>query len=249
MATLPVRTAARFRLLTALGVATVAAGLSGAASGQAIAYVDTQGREWVQVKAFKGVSFAAVDQICPNDGVTPCTGTLMGVNLTGFVWATKAQVQELFAEGVPEMAKVETVGGPAYTLPALGFFGSFLPTWEYYTTFGGYNYLSGWTSTVVDGMASVPEASAQYPVFDGYFNVAAMVDVTQSSQFRGAWFFKPAPVVCDADLDGNGAVDAADLSVILGAWGATGSSAADLDGSGLVDGADLAALLGAWGDC
>jgi hypothetical protein len=52
---------------------------------------------------------------------------------------------------------------------------------------------------------------------------------------------------CPADLDANGSVDAADLAVLLGAWGGTG--APDLDASGAVDAADLAVLLGAWGDC
>lgn len=46
-----------------------------------------------------------------------------------------------------------------------------------------------------------------------------------------------------ADLDGNGAVDGADLAILLGGWG-TGS--ADLTGDGTTDGADLAVLLGAW---
>ncbi len=51
---------------------------------------------------------------------------------------------------------------------------------------------------------------------------------------------------CPADLDGDGDVDAADLAVLLGAWGAAGG---DLNGSGSTDGADLAVLLGAWGPC
>lgn len=46
------------------------------------------------------------------------------------------------------------------------------------------------------------------------------------------------------DLDGNGAVDGADLAVLLAAWGSAGR--ADLDGSGNVDGVDLAILLAAW---
>ncbi|MBL9119656.1 MAG: thrombospondin type 3 repeat-containing protein [Phycisphaerae bacterium] len=52
---------------------------------------------------------------------------------------------------------------------------------------------------------------------------------------------------CPADLNGSGSVDAADLAVLLGAWG--GNGAADLNNSGLVDAADLAVLLGAWGPC
>ncbi|MCH2145334.1 MAG: right-handed parallel beta-helix repeat-containing protein [Phycisphaerales bacterium] len=56
------------------------------------------------------------------------------------------------------------------------------------------------------------------------------------------------PPDCPADINGDGIVDGADLSSLLGAWGESDGSA-DIDGSGLVDGADLAALLGDWGDC
>ncbi len=48
-----------------------------------------------------------------------------------------------------------------------------------------------------------------------------------------------------ADLNGDGAVNAADLSVLLGAWG-SGAGDADLDGNGIVDAADLATLLALW---
>ncbi len=51
---------------------------------------------------------------------------------------------------------------------------------------------------------------------------------------------------CPADLDGDGAVNAADLAALLGAWGTDG---ADLDGDGTTNAADLAAMLGAWGSC
>ena len=54
------------------------------------------------------------------------------------------------------------------------------------------------------------------------------------------------------DLDGNGFVEAADLSALLGTWGPAtvggkGSVIADLDLDGAVGAADLALLLGAWG--
>lgn len=52
----------------------------------------------------------------------------------------------------------------------------------------------------------------------------------------------PFPV---ADLSNDGVVNAADLSILLAAWGSPGPG--DLDGSGLVDAADAAILLGAWG--
>lgn len=48
------------------------------------------------------------------------------------------------------------------------------------------------------------------------------------------------------DVNGDGAVNAADLATLLGAWG-TNDCESDLNGDGSVDALDLAVLLGAWG--
>ena len=53
---------------------------------------------------------------------------------------------------------------------------------------------------------------------------------------------------CVGDIDGDGDVDGADLSLLLGAW-TTADQDADLDDNGTVDGADLSLLLAAWGTC
>jgi len=47
------------------------------------------------------------------------------------------------------------------------------------------------------------------------------------------------------DLNDDDVVDAADLALLLGAWGTSGPG--DLDGDGIVSASDLAILLGAWG--
>ena len=52
---------------------------------------------------------------------------------------------------------------------------------------------------------------------------------------------------CPPDINGDGVVSAADLALLLGAWGTSGL--ADLDGGGSVGSSDLAQLLGAWGPC
>lgn len=52
---------------------------------------------------------------------------------------------------------------------------------------------------------------------------------------------------CPGDVNLNGIVDAADLTLLLGQWNGPGS--ADLNGDGIVNGPDLAILLGAWGNC
>jgi formylglycine-generating enzyme required for sulfatase activity len=53
---------------------------------------------------------------------------------------------------------------------------------------------------------------------------------------------------CDADIDGNGTVDAPDLKAVLGAWGPCASCPADVNDSGAVDGDDLGAVLSLWGE-
>jgi hypothetical protein len=52
---------------------------------------------------------------------------------------------------------------------------------------------------------------------------------------------------CPGDLSGDATVDGADLGLLLGNWG--GSGTGDLNGDTVVDGADLGLLLGAWGSC
>jgi aminopeptidase S len=56
---------------------------------------------------------------------------------------------------------------------------------------------------------------------------------------------RPGCPFAPADLNNSGAVDGADLAVLLSQWGTSGS--ADLDFDGLVGGSDLALLLAAWG--
>jgi alpha-tubulin suppressor-like RCC1 family protein len=55
---------------------------------------------------------------------------------------------------------------------------------------------------------------------------------------------RPAADGTPGDLDGDGQVNAADLAILLGAWGSAGPG--DLDGDGQVNAADLAILLGLW---
>jgi hypothetical protein len=51
---------------------------------------------------------------------------------------------------------------------------------------------------------------------------------------------------CPADLNGDGAIDAADLATLLSSWG---SPKNDLDGDGVVAASDLATMLSSWGVC
>jgi len=53
---------------------------------------------------------------------------------------------------------------------------------------------------------------------------------------------------CPADLNNDGAVNGADLAVVLSAWGSD-NCIADFNNDGVVNGADLSWVLSAWGAC
>lgn len=79
-------------------------------------------------------------------------------------------------------------------------------------------------------------------------DINASGTILLSDGFQGAPFI--AVPLAAGDANGDGAVNGADLSALLSAWGpvTTGASphAADFDASGVIDASDLTILLGAW---
>jgi hypothetical protein len=58
------------------------------------------------------------------------------------------------------------------------------------------------------------------------------------------------PSCCVGNLNGDGAVDGADLGILLNLWGTCPAPCpADLNRDGVVDGADLGVVLAGWGAC
>lgn len=103
---------------------------------------------------------------------------------------------------------------------------------------------------LADGGATVPDDLLLLDLTaisdDGSTIVGVGFDTTLG-RYRGFRILIETP--CEADLNGDGQVNGADLAVVLGAWGPAKGSPADLNGDGEVNGADLAIVLGAWGDC
>jgi len=54
---------------------------------------------------------------------------------------------------------------------------------------------------------------------------------------------------CPGDLNDDGVVNGADLTILLSEWGICAGCPGDIDGNGEVNGADLTILLGNWGSC
>ncbi|MGA0419399.1 MAG: dockerin type I domain-containing protein [Phycisphaerales bacterium] len=134
------------------------------------------------------------------------------------------------------------------------------------STIVGYNRFgigneTGFVWTEQDGMRSIEDYLADNGVSvpadlllldvtaisdDGSTMVGVALDTTLG-RYRGYRILISSP--CPADLNGDGEVGGADLSIMLAAWGPSKASPADLNGDGEVNGADLAILLGDWGDC
>jgi hypothetical protein len=114
------------------------------------------------------------------------------------------------------------------------------------------------TIDVIDPLGNVTPFASGFPgaahllfVNQGPFAINAKPTLYVLDGIDSVWVITPIPQACPADFDGNGAVDGADLAILLGAWGPCFGIPCppDMDSNSMVDGADSAILLGAWGGC
>jgi Ca2+-binding RTX toxin-like protein len=150
------------------------------------------GKRWRQVTETVGVTWNQVAAVCPADGVSRCSGVAGGRDLTGWIWATDAQVVELMAAYAPDLlgADPPSVSGPQYLFQAMTFLDDMRPTFffsGYPTTTGS---VSGWTASATPGSAA--GAGYTHPVFNGSFGAGFSGPPDEPSQFRGAWLWRPA---------------------------------------------------------
>lgn len=117
-------------------------------------------------------------------------------------------------------------------------------------------YRSGTLESIGGGVTA--SVSCNYQAFETGGSDGARRNFNDAGQFAfsdtwsagaasgGGIFIGRIPAA--GDINGDGAVDAVDLGLLLGAWGACGATCAgDVNLDGAVDAADLAILLGAWG--
>ncbi len=75
----------------------------------------------------------------------------------------------------------------------------------------------------------------------------AAIAAAMITQIRDAIRISPR-LLCTGDTNGDRAVNALDIAVVLGAWGTAGGSA-DLNDDGIVNAQDIAIVLSDWGSC
>src|SRR3954454_6203842 len=128
---------------------------------------DPAGNEWRQLYETTGLTWDQVASICPQDGVTPCSGSIgPSRDLTGWVWATSDQVIAFMAVYAPAIltATPAGVGGVAYFFSASDFMGNVI-RWTTYIalTYSSHESASGWTSSTANGVPVEGSVWAGFP--------------------------------------------------------------------------------------
>jgi hemolysin type calcium-binding protein len=202
------------------------AGLAGAVPAGAVPpdpVDDGNGKEFRQLYETTGVSWNQVAKICPRDGVTPCSGSIGQKDLTGWVWATDAQVIALLGSYAPAIltANPASVSGGGYYLLAAGFLGQMRWTGYFATTYAASDWAAGWTASDVGGSPVEGRVSYGHPPPSGAFSVVAAGTADEVSATRGVWLWAPTgsdhtpPVITStiAGTAGSGGWYVSDVSV------------------------------------
>ena len=107
------------------------------------------------------------------------------------------------------------------------------------------------TITVPAGQ-SLGETRMRLRLHDGGFDAMAPCGTATYGEVEDYTLrIEEADEPCLGDINGDGTVTAADLGLLIGAWGPCGggSCPSDLNGDGQVNAADLGFLVAAWGPC
>jgi hypothetical protein len=160
---------------------------------------DGHGKEWRQLTETTGLSWDQVVQACPHDGVTPAEGPSGGRDLTGWIWATEEQVEQLFGYWAPGILDSPSlsVAGPEYLTPAAQFQSVFQLTQHlkgsptYQESFD-FRSVTGWVANS-DGSVEPGDGRVMMNA-DGIFPTASfsIADVAPGAQTtRGVFMWRP----------------------------------------------------------
>ena len=111
--------------------------------------LEAEGKEWRQLYETTGLSWDQIATVCPTDGITPCSGSVGGKNLTGWVWGTESQVRGLMDDYWPGLA--DPTAPPPTGIDGFGAGAGFLGAMRWTTylslTYFYQEYTGGWTAS------------------------------------------------------------------------------------------------------
>src|SRR5215813_4058106 len=171
--------------------------------GQAATVDDGHGKEWLQLTATAGVSWNATAAVCPQDGVTPCSGSIAGRNVNEWVWATDSQVQQLLSYFDPDLVTNRSAEGMAHFGTAQTFLSTFQPTQSFCITYACGAFGGGWTAsrdeTGAPIVGSVSWGTTPVSV-SGSFALVSTANPDEQQSSRGVWLWRatgPGPQAYD----------------------------------------------------
>lgn len=222
-------------------------------AGGAALVVMPPGGAWVKnVNAVNSDATAAVGALAIEDPSTP-----FGENLAPFVWTQQDGLEVIPENGRPEdydLSKALGISDDGNVVvgtfqssvifegdpPTLGFIwvrGTGVVLLNDLMTAAGFEDPDYWRVDAISGDGLRLLATGNPPGQTVHDTNSAIIEMVVDGK------------QCSGDLNGDDAVDAADLAQLLGAWGPNPGNPADFDGDGVIGAADLAVLLGAWGPC
>lgn len=173
----------------------VAALLCAAGPATAANHVDSLNQEWLPLSTLTNYSWADIDGVCQSVGEAPgpCNGSLGGVDLTGWTWASRTEVVALIGEFMAtagDNTPPATIMGPngygtmsySWAQALMAVMGTTAPALGAYT-FGFTNGGGGDYAWLCNAGPCVWESYA-----------AASEAYGGQSEYYGAWFHRAAPV-------------------------------------------------------
>jgi hypothetical protein len=164
----------------------------------ALAFQDGEGREWRDLGDTEGITWAQASKLCPVNGQHACKGTIDGIDLSGYVWATRRQVMDLFNLKLPVSMKLDA-GQPArFGLDQLAAVEAFLaevmkPNHTFCINYACGEGVMGLTASRA-GQGGVYVGAALWhrtPVMiEAGFTVATLVDSDRALVDHGLWMFR-----------------------------------------------------------
>jgi hypothetical protein len=106
-------------------------------------------------------------------------------------------------------------------------------------------FFAGVVTVRVDGEAVLTDSMGYYSDKPNTVEIGDTTMWAHSETLTSIVMIETAPMCGGADLNCDGAIDSADLSMLLAAWGSS-TCATDLDGDGVTGSGDIAMLLSQW---
>ena len=179
-----------------IGVIALLGSLGAFAAPTAGAAPTENGREWREVAATTGLSWSEVASVCPTDGVTACSGSVGGRDLTGWTWASAPQVRDLMVQYAPGLATADAVTGIDGFFGSISFLGVMRYTTFTSTTYSYSEFTGGWTSSTDPTTGNPIAAGAGYSTgltgTTSSGSIGLGPDTDTANQFRGVFMWRPA---------------------------------------------------------